>query len=224
VPEEGWFELQRSVLLSRRFPGLLLCLLLIGGACDAPIVEAPGTPDAVDDGSTGTTPQDGTAVDSGVPEDLSGVADAAEDSPVVEDTAEAPPEADFVLGFNETGKNQPGAFTELPEGGDLFVELGAQGLWMVVLAFKTYGHFDGKVIIRATLSVGGESQGELALAKQKLVPGGDGWDYYYNFFLIVPDPALAGQQAMVTMKVQDDETQEYRVDLSRSVVLTGGQP
>jgi hypothetical protein len=210
------------VLLNRLFPGILLCLLLAGGACDAPVVEAPGAPDGVNDGSAMPIPQDGSAVDAGSPEDLSEVEDTAEDPPEVEDTAEDPPEADFVLGVNETGKNQPGAFTELPEGGDLFVELGAQGLWMVVLAFKTYGHFDGKVIIRATLSVGGESQGELALAKQKLVPGGDGWEYYYNFFLVVPDSALAGQPAVVTMKIQDDATQELRVDLSRSVMLTGG--
>ena len=57
-----------------------------------------------------------------------------------------------------------------------------------------------------------------------MLPGGDGWDYYYNFFLVVPDPALAGQEAQVTLQVEDDETQEIVVVIERNVTLTGGEP
>ena len=94
---------------------------------------------------------------------------------------------------------------------------------MVVLAFKTYGYFDGKVLIRAWIEVDGVREGELALAKQKLLPGGDEWDYYYNFFLVVPDPALAGKKAIVAMQVKDELNEENVVLVERNLTLTGGE-
>lgn len=200
------------MLLNRLvFTAALITLVTLTG-CDVPTVESPidrldaTSPETTDTGSTPKT--DGS-------DGLDTVVDA--------ETTSAP-ESEFVIGVNVTGKNTPEFFSELPEDGDLFVELGAQGLWMVVLAFKTYGYFEGKVLIRSWIEVAGERVGELALAKQKLLPGGDGWDYYYNFFLVVPDPALAGQEAQVTLQVEDDETQEIVVVIERNVTLTGGEP
>ena len=200
------------MLLNRLVFTAALSALVVLTGCDVPTVESPidrldaTSPETTDTGSTPKT--DGfDALDT-----------------VVDAETTSAPESEFVIGVNVTGKNTPEFFSELPEDGDLFVELGAQGLWMVVLAFKTYGYFEGKVLIRSWIEVAGERVGELALAKQKLLPGGDGWDYYYNFFLVVPDPALAGQEAQVTLQVEDDETQEIVVVIERNVTLTGGEP
>ena len=200
------------MLLNRLVFTAALITLVTLTSCDVPTVESPidrldaTSPETTDTGSTPKT--DGfDALDT-----------------VVDAETTSAPESEFVIGVNVTGKNTPEFFSELPEDGDLFVELGAQGLWMVVLAFKTYGYFEGKVLIRSWIEVAGERVGELALAKQKLLPGGDGWDYYYNFFLVVPDPALAGQEAQVTLQVEDDETQEIVVVIERNVTLTGGEP
>lgn len=201
------------MLLNRLFLRICLAALGLAAACDVPAVQSPVVPgdgaalDGIDGsashpdaGTAGSTPVDGTGAE-----------------PVEH------PDQQFVLGVNVTGKNTPEFFTELADGGELFVELGAQGLWMVVLAFRTQGYFDSKVTIRAWVEVEGVREGELALAKQKLLPGGDGWDYYYNFFLVVPDPGLAGREASVTMQVEDDLTQETVVVTELNVLLTGGE-
>lgn len=201
------------MLLNRLAFTTSLALMTLVTACDVPTVQSPATSEdagvlEVGDGSVDTS----SAGDSAAPfED-------ATDPEILE-----PPEQEFVLGVNVTGKNTPEFFSELPEGGDLFVELGAQGLWMVVLAFRTYGYFDSKVIIRAWIEVDGIREGELALAKQKLLPGGDGWDYYYNFFLVVPDPGLAGREAKITMQVEDDLAEETVVLTHLNVILSGGE-
>ena len=200
------------MLLNRLVFTAALSALVVLTGCDVPTVESPV------DGLDTISPE---STDTGAPPTTDG--DAVPDIVVEAETTSAP-ESEFVIGVNVTGKNTPEFFSELPENGDLFVELGAQGLWMVVLAFKTYGYFDGKVLLRSWIEVAGERVGELALAKQKLLPGGDGWDYYYNFFLVVPDPALAGQEAQVTLQVEDDETQEIVVVIERNVTLTGGEP
>lgn len=182
-------------------------------ACDVPVVESPVTVE-------GTAPGDLTE---GSGDTLSEVGEASDSEESTDPGVVESPDQAFVLGVNVTGKNTPEFFTELDEGGELFVELGAQGLWMVVLAFKTYGYFDAKVIIRAWIEVDSIREGELALAKQKLLPGGDGWDYYYNFFLVVPEPSLAGHEAVITIQVEDDLTQEPVVLHQMNVTLTGGE-
>ena len=202
------------MLLNRLAFTTVFAAMVLATACDVPTVQSPITSE---DGAN----QD--EADAAVDTASSGDAEAATED-VQEAEAIAPPDQEFILGRNVTGKNTPEFFSDLPEGGDLFVELGAQGLWMVVLAFKTYGYFDSKVLIRAWIEVDGVREGELALAKQKLLPGGDGWDYYYNFFLVVPDPGLAGRDAVVTMQVEDDLTQEIVVLMERNVTLTGGEP
>jgi hypothetical protein len=201
------------MLLNRLCVITCLTLTTLIAACEVPTVQSPA-------GS-----EDGPV--SGLIDDDAGRANVGDTALQTQDSMEMevlePPEQELVLGVNVTGKNTPEFFSELPDGGDLFVELGAQGLWMVVLAFRTHGYFDSKVIIRAWIEVDGIRQGELALAKQKLLPGGDGWDYYYNFFLVVPDPGLAGREAVVTMQVEDDLTQETVVLTQLNVLLTGGE-
>ena len=99
-------------------------------------------------------------------------------SPAI-DAADASPEADveegdppFVLGVNITGQSIPGSFSELPEGAELLVEYGPQGLWMVVLAFKTKDLFDGVLLIKAAVESEGMLQGEFTMTGQEKRGGG----------------------------------------------------
>ncbi|MEE2779298.1 MAG: hypothetical protein VYE15_02155 [Myxococcota bacterium] len=143
---------------------------------------------------------------------------------VVEEDVFVLPDQDFVLGVNQVGTSHPSFFSPLLEGDTVRIELGAQGLWMVVLAFKTRGYFGEKVIVRGKLEVEGLNQGELALAKQKLLDGGDGYRYYFNFFLVVLDPGVSGLEGVAILRVTDDENHDIEQIRETRVVLTGGQP
>lgn len=129
---------------------------------------------------------------------------------------------EFTLGVNVTGKNQPQFFSPLPGGGELEIEYGPQGLWMVVLAFKTQGLLDGQLFIDGEIFVGDTLLGRLTLAKQQLAPGGDGYGYYYNYYLVVDDETTAGELATIHFFVMDGEGDEVKV--VREVLLTGGMP
>ena len=125
----------------------------------------------------------------------------------------------FEFGVNVTGTNTPEYFSPLADGDELGIELGFQGLWMVVLAFRTRVIFTGQLTIITSIRVGEDKQGELGLARQKLIPGGDGLGYYYNLFLVVKDPAVAGQQAEVTLDVTDGDGHEIVETRSVNLVL-----
>lgn len=191
----------------------LSLVLALSPGCDS----GAGTVDG--SGGSAATGGGGTAGGGGGGE--AGGGGVAPDAAEPEDVPQVDPE--FVLGVNKTGENKPAFFTDLPDEGELNIEFGPQGLWMVVLAFKTRGIFasDAKLLMNGRVDVGGIPQGELALAKQKLVPGGDGWDYYYNFFLVVNDETVAGSEGLVTFSVEDDEG--HKVDEVRTVRLTGGE-
>ncbi len=143
------------------------------------------------------------------------------------DGADASPEADveegdppFVLGVNITGQSIPGSFSELPEGDELLVEYGPQGLWMVVLAFKTKDLFDGLLLIKAAVESEGMLQGEFTMTGQELLPGPGGYGYFYNFFLVVSDPHVAGSPGVITLSVTDGTG--YTLEVVRNVQLVGG--
>lgn len=128
---------------------------------------------------------------------------------------------EFVLGTNVVGANDPTSFSALSEGDALEVQIGFQGLWMVVLAFKTRDMFDGELFLSAELMVGEASQGTLSLAGQKPTAGPGGWFYYYNFFLVVNDPGVGGQPGQIHFEAHDDQGHEHAVTLG--VALTGGE-
>jgi len=190
------------VLLGRTAPvALLLGLTLF--ACDASTIATPDA-DAVQpadvDVSTDVQPDVGPQEDS--------------------DAGDEPPGPLFELGTNVTGANTPDSFSPLIDGDELYIELGFQGLWMVVLAFRTRGIFPGKVTIITRISADDVVQGELGLAKQTLHAGGAGLDYYYNLFLVVMEPSVAGSTGTITLEVYDDE--DHRVEETLEVQLTGG--
>lgn len=127
----------------------------------------------------------------------------------------------FVLGTNITGKSTPDTFSPIAADSELNVELGPQGLWMVVLAFKTRGTLEPPLLLSGRVVIGGKSLGELKLGKQKLVLGGDGFDYYYNFFLVVAPEGVANKKAIIEFVAEDAGGK--KVDLKHPVVLIGGK-
>jgi hypothetical protein len=145
-------------------------------------------------------------------------ADSAEDTPSTSDVEEEDPS--FVLGVNITGQSIPGSFSELPEGDELLVEYGPQGLWMVVLAFKTKDLFDGLLLIKAAVESEGMLQGEFTMTGQEIIPGPGGYGYFYNFFLVVSDPEVAGSPGVVSFSVTD--TAGVTHEVVREVQLVGG--
>lgn len=187
---------------------LMLCAVGFGfAACDGEASTAP-TPDVTAADATVSGPEVvASAVDTG-----SGPSDV---------TA---PMGELILGVNETGRNTPEYFRSLAEGGELNVEFGPQGLWMVVLAFRTHDLLQAPLFLdgQITLVDGAELLGRLQLAQQPLFPGGDGWDYYYNLFLVVEVVGrdVAGQRADITLTLRSAEGTGYI--FTRRVVLTGG--
>jgi hypothetical protein len=188
----------------------LLLTFLVGLAtlgCDSGGDPSPDTPDSSTTGEEGKEGVDDVGPDP--------APDARSDDADVED-AEPP----FVLGVNITGQSIPGSFTELPEGDELLVEFGPQGLWMVVLAFKTKDLFEGLLLIKAAVESEGVLQGEFTMTGQQLLPGPGGYAYFYNFFLVVSDPNVAGYPGLVTLAVTD--ATGYTHEEVRNVQFVGG--
>lgn len=124
----------------------------------------------------------------------------------IEDVAD---DAILELGTNVTGMSTPDSFTALGDGDDLFVELGFQGSYMVVLAVRTRGFVtEGKVNLQVALSVGGEEKAKLKYKKKSLLPGADDLSYFYNIFLVTEDyEDYVGEEAYIeiTVLTLDDE-------------------
>lgn len=134
--------------------------------------------------------------------------------------ADSTPAGVFVLGTNTTGKSTPDQFTALPKGAELNVELGPQGLWMVVLAFQTRDLVQPPLVMTGRVEIDGELLGELKLGKQKLLPGPAGMSYYYNFFLVVAPEGVAAKTAIIHFSVED--VAGPKVSMQHPVLLTGG--
>ena len=142
-----------------------------------------------------------------------------------QDAADVEEEPALILGVNEVLQKHPSAFTALEDGDALEIELGGfNGLWMMVLAFKTRGYFPERVIVFADVTVDGKEISSLSLSKQSLEPGGDGWDYYYDLFLIANDTTAGGKEAVVDLTVRDYEGKEFEVSIQKKLLIVGGDP
>jgi hypothetical protein len=189
-------------LAARTLPLLLAACLLACGedAASTPANDAGNVIDVVADGGEGPDSADVTEVE------------------IVEEPA-------LILGVNQVLQKHPSAFTPLEDGDHLEIQLGGfNGLWMVVIAFKTRGYFPGRVIVFADVSVDGKEISSLSLSKQSLEPGGDGGDYYYDLFLIANDTSVGGQEAIVDLTVRDYEGKEFEVSIQKKLLVVGGDP
>lgn len=167
----------------------------------------------------GTDEPDTSATDTASTADTGSGADSAAVNTNKGDTNKDGPV--FILGTNKTGKSTPEFFKPVPENSELNVEFGPQGLWMVVLAFKTKGLLKPPMLLGGRVEMDGALLGELKLAKQKLLPGGDDHHYYYNFFLVVAPEGVAGKKAIITFTASDKDGE--KVNIKHPVILTGGK-
>jgi hypothetical protein len=109
-------------------------------------------------------------------------------------SASAPPpipiseDPTFVMGVNITGQSTPESFTPLVDGDEIFIELGFQGSYMVVLAFQSATYVDtGKFHIRVNLYADDVAVTKMKLKNKKGTTNEDGFVYYYNIFLVTDD-------------------------------------
>lgn len=133
----------------------------------------------------------------------------------------------FELGQNPQFESSPSDYTPLSDPASLTLEFGAQGSWMTVLAFKTQGIFTSNVTVTARMELADSNTtrlGELNLEDRPLTFGGDGFDYYFSFFLAItiPDsqPSVDGQPAHLSFTVVDGEG--HSVERELDVTLLGG--
>lgn len=189
---------------------LLLALVGLGvGGCTAGDARRD-SPDAADTDAASDADAPST--------DDTAASDVADTAPDGDDAVPSGP--DFVLGTNVVFEATPGAFTALEDGDEVPITFGPQGAWMIVLSFKARERFGGTFSILGEVTIAGEAAGSLQYAGQETFPGGDGYDYYFNFFLALTraDPPARGTPATVRVRVEDEQTGEV-VDVTREVTI-----
>lgn len=201
----------------------LLIVLAVGCGDNGPAFNGDtAAPDASTDNGTApdTSPADTASGDAG--STGGGDANASPSDTEQSDAETSGPalEPYFALGTNIAGEATPDSFTELNPGDDLAVVYGAQGLWMVVLAFRTRDMFEGRLTLIARIGTAEQDLGQFGIAKQDLIDGADGFDYYYNFFLVVDDATIEGETGFIEFSLEDDVGFEHVADLE--VTLVGG--
>ncbi len=139
---------------------------------------------------------------------------------VLQDTSDPSRPPAFELGTNVQGRNDAASFQPLMDGDELEIVFGPQGLWMVVLSFRTRGLLEGPLFLEATIRVDDVVQGSLALQNQTAFAGPQGFFYYFNFFLVVSDPTVSGRDATIAFLATDDDGR--RVERTVTARLTGG--
>lgn len=109
------------------------------------------------------------------------------------------------IGTNPAYEAMPQSFTPMSDGAEVPITFGVQGSWMVVLAFRTRDMFEGQFDVVGEITIDGVQAGRLWLELQETFPGGDGWDYYYNFFLAIDHEPARGTPTHILVRVTDEE-------------------
>lgn len=138
-----------------------------------------------------------------------------------DDGAVTPLEPELTLGTHEQLRWDPELFEPLDvDGAPLEIVLGNQGLWMVVLGIRAHDTLVEPFTLQVTLVVGGSQQGEVTAAGQKLRRESDGRDYYYDIWLLVPDPTISSFDAELNVVLEGGDGVTWTID--QNVHLTGG--
>lgn len=201
----------------------LLLLACVWGLLALTAVGCGG--DAGADGSTGSNADRGTGGDADSGASANGALNGGDDAAALDAGGDGQSAGDSTqatggdaatggwqtpvleLGTNEQGKATPKDFVPVADNAVLDVVKGPQGLWMVVLAFRTCGLYTQPLLLRAKIETDDKAAGgTLDVAKQKLNPAPDGLQYYYNFWLVVQNPELSDDKmATVTLKIEDSK-------------------
>src|SRR5690606_37283120 len=113
---------------------------------------------------------------------------------------------EFYVGVNTVFETEPMFFTQIDDNAEIPVTQGFQGTWMVVVAFKTRALLSGNLSIDASIELDGMPAGSLSLDQQVPLPGNDGYDYYYNYFVDMGlfEPPMMGLPLTIHLTVSDD--------------------
>lgn len=128
----------------------------------------------------------------------------------------------FELGTHPQRANHPSQWRPLSDTID--VELGGQGLWMIVLGFRTREIFTADVEITGTLSIPGRELGTLTLSRQQLLHADDSCAYFYDFFLALDifDISVDGVEATLVFSVTGDPNPSEHINETHTLTLRGG--
>lgn len=109
------------------------------------------------------------------------------------------------IGVNPVGVQTPQAFHLLEPGDEVLVEWGFQGFQMIVLAARTDQPGTEPIWMSSTFTLDGEVVASARIRDAGLEPGGDGWYYAFDHFVITaePDPWLA-KDLELTVALEDD--------------------
>jgi hypothetical protein len=134
---------------------------------------------------------------------------------------EPSPDGELILGVNVTGEMEAQSFTALDEGDPLQVELGFQGSWMVVLAFRTRNHpLPLFLDVEAQLFVDGLERASAYYTSKTLESEFDGYDYFYNVFVVTSDFAeYVHSEATVALTLYDLSGAPL-LETSRSILVS----
>ncbi len=184
-------------------------LLLLGGLCGLLALGAGGcgADGGAGDGDPSQDVAAGGAAGSDTTTNADGAASGGTDGAGADVATGSWTTPTLELGTNEQGKATPKDFVPVADEAVLDVVKGPQGLWMVVLAFRTCGLYTQPLLLRARIETDDKAaSGTLDVAKQKLNPAPDGLQYYYNFWLVVQNPELSdGKMATITLKIEDSK-------------------
>jgi hypothetical protein len=91
-------------------------------------------------------------------------------------------------GTNPVSAKEAGAFHHLVTGDELTIEWGFQGFMMIVLAARANAPGPQPIWMSSALTLDGEVVASARIREKALVPGGDGWYYSFDHFVLTPDP------------------------------------
>lgn len=109
------------------------------------------------------------------------------------DAADTGPAAVFVVGTNPVHREDGVSdFVPVPDGGQVPVVVGDQGLYMVIVAVRTTGLLVSPVSVDAELRYAGHRIAEFEFEGIDLDPMEDGFDYLWDVFLAFEGTPFTG--------------------------------
>lgn len=132
-------------------------------------------------------------------------ADAGPDATPGNNASDAGATGELQVGYHVAYESTPDGVVFLEDGMEVPLTFGVQGSWMVVLGFRTQDLFEGMLDVQGEMYVEDVEAGRLWLELQETFPGGDGWDYYYNFFLAIDHQPEQGTPARIVVRVIDED-------------------
>lgn len=110
------------------------------------------------------------------------------------------------VGTNPVGAKDPSAFHPLAAGAPVAVEWGFQGFYMVVLAVRADGPGPVPVWLSSSFTLDGDVVASARMSEDRLLPGGDGWFYAYDHFVLTPGwESWVDHEVQLTFSVEDED-------------------